>query len=101
MGEGLHRQFMGAVDEFPDDGVDDFGRKVQAFRQHESGKMLIAEMVPLVVALPDQDKEGGHDVGHHPVDVEGQVVFGDRGFGHLHVGKDQTEINAWPWFESA
>lgn len=78
MGKGRHRQFMGAVDEFPDQGVDDPGREVQAVFQVEGGDVLVSEVVPLVIAFPGQGQKGGHDVGHHPVDVEGQLIFGKR-----------------------
>ena len=79
MGEGFHRQLMGPVDEFPDEFVDDPTREVQAVFQVKRGDVLVAEMVPLVVAFPGQGQEGGHDVGHHPVDIKGQAVPGDLG----------------------
>jgi len=76
VGEGLHRQFVGAVDELPDQGIDDPGLQVQAFFQEEGGDVLVAQMPP-AVALFGHLQEGGHDVRHHPVDVEGQAVEGD------------------------
>ena len=54
------------------------GRQVQAVLQVKGGDVLVAQVVPLVVAFPGQGQEGGHDVGHHPVDVEGQLIFGKR-----------------------
>ena len=77
VGEGLHRQFMGAVDEFPDEALDDSGLQVQALLQVKGGDVLVAQVVAAVVALPGQVQEGGHDVGHHPVNIEGQGVQGD------------------------
>ena len=53
------------------------GLQVQALFQAKGGDVLVAQMVAAVVALPGQVQEGGHDVGHHPVDVEGQGVQGD------------------------
>jgi hypothetical protein len=29
------------------------------------------------IALPGHIQEGGHDVGHHPVDIKGQTVQRD------------------------
>ena len=78
VGKWRYRQFMGAVDEFPDQGVDDCRREVQAVLQIEGGDVLVAEVVPLVIALPGQGQKGGHDVGHHPVDVEGQLILGKQ-----------------------
>ena len=96
VGKGFHRQFMGAVDEFPDQGVDDPGREVQAVFQKEGGDVLVAEVVPLVIAFPGQGQKGGHDVGHHPVDVEGQLDLpGDsagKGWGSKGLG---LMGNAW------
>ena len=85
-GEGLHRQFMGAVDEFPDEGLDDLGLQVQAVFQAEGGDVLVAQVVAAVVALPGQVQEGGHDVGHHPVDVEGQGVSGEKAWSRPSSG---------------
>ncbi len=50
--------------------------QVQAVFQVKGGDVLVAEVVAPVVAFPGQGQEGGHDVGHHPVDVEGQAVRG-------------------------
>jgi len=78
LGEGLHCQLVGAVDEFPDQFGNDPGLQIQAVLQGKRGDVLVAQMVAAVVALPGQGEEGGHDVGHHPVDVEGQGVQGDE-----------------------
>ena len=45
-------------------------------------------MVPLVVAFPGQGEESGHDVGHHPVDIKGQLISGKKGLRPLHFGDD-------------
>ena len=91
MGKGRHRQFMGPVDEFPDQGLDDLRRQVQAFFQVEGGHVFVTQMVAPVVALPGQVQEGGHDVGHHPVDVEGQLVFGKRAYLIVHFDADHRK----------
>ncbi len=78
VGQGFHRQFMGPVDEFPDEALDDLGRQVQAVFQAKGGEVFVAQVVAAVVALLGQVQEGGHDVGHHPVDIEGQGVQGDE-----------------------
>lgn len=77
VGEGLHRQFMGPVDELPDQGVDDPGLQVQALFQKKGSDVLVTQMPP-AVALPGHLQEGGHDVRHHPVDIEGQAVQVDK-----------------------
>ena len=85
VGQGLHRQLMGPVDEFPDEALDDLGLQVQAVFQVKGGDVLVAQVVAAVEALPGQVQEGGHDVGHHPVDVEGQAVLGDEGEIHFRL----------------
>ena len=50
--------------------------------------MLVAKVVPQVIAFPGQGQKRGHDVGHHPVDVEGEAIFGNRGLWPLHFGDD-------------
>ena len=57
---------------------DNVRRQVQTFIQVKSGDMLVAQMVAAIVTFPGQVQEGGHDVGHHPVDVESQGVQGER-----------------------
>ena len=78
LGEGLHCQLVGAVNKFPDQFGNDPGLQIQTVLQGKRGDVLVAQMVAAVVALPGQGEEGGHDVGHHPVDVEGQGVQGDE-----------------------
>ena len=62
-----------------------FGVEVEALLQVEGGDIVVAEGVR-PETLVGHIEEGGHDVRHHPVDVEGQTVQGDAAWFYYQRG---------------